>query len=168
MPDCLVDVCVTSPPYFGLRKYVHDEYLAIHEIGLESSIAEYVEKLVTVFREVKRVLKREGTLWLNLGDCFNGSGGGNTRNQRGGNSGLNCNLDKELAKGSRPIRCHHLKSKDLIGIPWEVAFALRNDGWYLRSDIIWHKPSPMPESVKDRPTRAHEYVFLLSKSPRYY
>lgn len=132
------------------------------QIGLEESPEEYVDKLVEVFREVKRVLKDDGTLWLNLGDSYAGSGG--SGNQFG-------QLDKEgfesYKQGDRTLS-KGVKPKDLIGIPWMVAFALRNDGWYLRQDIIWHKPNPMPESVKDRCTKSHEYIFLLSKSPKYY
>ena len=128
LPDNYVHTVVTSPPYWGLRDYGVDG-----QIGLEKTPEEYVNKLVEVFREVKRVLRDDGTLWLNLGDTY----------------------------GSP-------KPKDLAGIPWRVAFALQKDGWYLRSDIIWQKPNALPESVKDRPTKAHEYIFLLSKSPRYY
>ena len=131
-----VQTCVTSPPYFGLRDYGHEG-----QIGLEDTPEEYVDRLVEVFREVRRVLREDGTLWLNIGDSYAG-GSGNY------GSGV--------------------KAKDLMGFPWQIAFALRADGWYLRSDIIWHKPNPMPESVTDRPTRAHEHIFLLTKSPRYY
>jgi DNA modification methylase len=131
-----VQTCITSPPYFGLRDYGHEG-----QIGLEDTPEEYVDRLVEVFREVRRVLRDDGTLWLNIGDSYAG-GSGNY------GSGV--------------------KAKDLMGFPWQVAFALRADGWYLRSDIIWHKTNPMPESVTDRPTRAHEHIFLLTKSPRYY
>ena len=130
-----VQTCVTSPPYFGLRDYGVDG-----QIGNESLPEEYIESLVGVFRAVKRVLKDDGTLWLNLGDSYS----------RGDRGTLN------------------IKPKDLIGIPWRVAFALQGDGWFLRQDIIWHKPNPMPESIKDRCTKAHEYIFLMSKSPKYY
>ena len=126
MPDCSVQCCVTSPPYWGLRDYGHEG-----QIGLEATPEDYVERIVAVFREVRRVLKDDGTLWLNLGDSY--------------------------ADG-----------KQLVGIPWLVAFALQADGWWLRQDIIWHKPNPMPESVRDRCTKAHEYLFLLTKSARYY
>jgi len=146
--------CITSPPYFGLRDYGHPG-----QIGLEPSPAEFVAHLVEVFREVRRVLRDDGTLWLNLGDSYAGSGkggGGSFESERRGWSKRN---DGAL---------HDLKHKDLIGIPWRVAFALQADGWYLRQDIIWHKPNPMPESVRDRCTKAHEYIFLLSKSERYY
>lgn len=186
LPDNSVDMCVTSPPYYGLRDYGtgrwiggdpncphrrlskysdktmtghHQKELAGNvgdaiyktvcpicgavredkQIGLEETPEEYVQKLVAVFREVKRVLKDDGTLWLNIGDSYAGTDGGGSA-----------------------------KSKDLIGIPWMLAFALRDDGWYLRQDIIWHKPNPMPEPVKDRCTKSHEYIFLFSKSPRYY
>lgn len=125
MPEKSVQTCVTSPPYFGLRDYGNDQ-----QIGLEKTPDEFVNKLVEVFREVRRVLKDDGTLWLNLGDSYG--------------------------------------DKQLLGIPWKVAFALQADGWYLRQDIIWSKPNPMPEPVKDRCTKSHEYIFLLSKSPKYY
>jgi len=153
--------CVTSPPYFGLRDYGH-----AGQIGLEATPDAYVAALVEVFREARRVLADDGTLWLNLGDSYAG--------QRGGTQGK----DGACAKRSvANAACRKmpgartgdgLKPKDLIGIPWRVAFALQADGWWLRSDIIWHKPNPMPESVTDRPTKAHEYVFLLSKSDRYF
>jgi DNA modification methylase len=154
--DKSVHCCVTSPPYFGLRDYGVDG-----QLGLEKTPEEYVAGMVAVFREVKRCLRDDGTLWLNIGDSYASASKGS-----GGPSA------KQLSNsGSRyaPIKLHHgVKDKDLIGIPWMLAFALRADGWYLRSDIIWHKPNPMPESVTDRPTKAHEYVFLLSKSQTYY
>lgn len=161
LPDCSVHCCVTSPPYFGLRDYGVDG-----QIGLEETPALYVERLVTVFREVRRVLRDDGTLWLNLGDSYAGGGGFSP------NSPSNLNGSKQTThagsiKGTIGVPTG-LKPKDLIGIPWRVAFALQADGWYLRQDIIWHKPNPMPESVKDRCTKAHEYVFLLSKSQKYY
>jgi DNA modification methylase len=156
IPDNSIDCCVTSPPYFGLRDYGHDG-----QIGLEETPEEFVAKMVEVFTEVKRVLKKEGTLWLNLGDSYasdtKGSGGPSK---------------KQLSNtGSRyePRKFNHgLKQKDLMGIPWMVAFSLRSSGWYLRQDIIWHKPNPMPESVTDRCTKSHEYIFLMSKSGKYY
>ena len=158
LPEGIVNTCVTSPPYYGLRDYGADG-----QIGLEQTPEEYVQKLVEVFREVKRVLRDDGTLWLNLGDSYSGSGKGPA-----GNLGKTHN-EREMThthvSGKVP---DGLKPKDLIGIPWMVAFALRNDGWYLRQDIIWHKPSTMPESVTDRCTKAHEYIFLLSKSKTYY
>lgn len=128
------------------------------QIGLEESPEEYIERLVSVFREVKRVLKPEGTLWVNIGDSYNGNKTGNTE----------VNKHKGVVTDTFKKKWGGAKSKDLIGIPWLLAFALRNDGWYLRQDIIWHKPNPMPESVKDRCTKSHEYIFLLSKSPKYY
>jgi DNA modification methylase len=154
-----VQTCVTSPPYWGLRDYGHDD-----QIGLEQTPDEYVAQLVAVFREVRRVLADDGTLWLNLGDSYSGTGKGPSNDVKGmrGNQRMD-GAPKEwipIPKG--------LKPKDLVGIPWRVAFALQADGWYLRSDIIWHKPNPMPSSVKDRPTCAHEHVFLLSKSKRYF
>jgi len=146
--------CITSPPYFGLRDYGHPG-----QIGLENTPDEYITALVDVFRCVHDVLADDGTLWLNIGDSY-ASGGRKTRDSD----------DKLVHRGmeTRPVDPEGLKPKDLIGIPWMLAFALRADGWYLRQDIIWHKPNPMPESVRDRCTNAHEYVFLLSKSERYY
>lgn len=159
MPDNLIDCCITSPPYYGLRDYGIDG-----QIGLEQTPEEYVAKLVVVFREVRRVLKPEGTLWLNLGDsyCHNVK----THNTNSLKQKSVRGTDKEFSH--RDFSICGAKTKDLIGIPWMVAFALRADGWYLRSDIIWHKPNCMPESVTDRPTKSHEYLFLLSKSQRYY
>lgn len=160
MPNQSVHCCVTSPPYFGLRDYGHEG-----QIGLEPTPDEFVAKLVEVFREVRRVLRDDGTLWLNLGDSYVSTAPG-TRNapQTKGSKAF-----PEQWGNFRPdLRDHGIKPKDLIGIPWRVAFALQADGWYLRQDIIWHKPNPMPESVRDRCTKAHEYIFLLSKSPRYY
>lgn len=160
LPDQSVQMCVTSPPYFGLRDYGHAD-----QIGLEPTVDDYVNELVAVFREVRRVLRNDGTIWLNLGDSYVAPRG-NTAEKPGfdhkaaaGHAALNY-------AGTRP-HCG-LKTKDLIGIPWRVAFALQAGGWYLRQDIIWHKPNPMPESVRDRCTKSHEYIFLLSKSPRYY
>jgi len=189
-----VNCCITSPPYFQLR-----DYEVAGQIGMEPTPAEYIEKLVAVFREVKRVLTKDGTLWVNIGDCYAGSGKGRnadgTHNLNGDitNEGReNGILHKTPSIGrkqqtnrqgnpafARPCRdatstpdrssvkwgC---KPKDLIGIPWMLAFALRNDGWFLRSEIIWHKPSVMPESVKDRPTKSHEQIFLLTKSEKYF
>ena len=153
--------CVTSPPYWGLRDYGHPD-----QLGLEATPEEYVARMVEVFREVRRTLTDDGTLWLNIGDSYAGA--------RGGAQGVGGQMtDRSVAKS----RCREVgitrvadgcKPKDLFGIPWMLAFALRADGWYLRSDIIWAKPNPMPESVTDRPTKAHEYVFLLSKSPTYF
>jgi DNA modification methylase len=151
-----IHCCITSPPYFGLRDYGHDA-----QIGLEKTPEEFVSKLVDVFREVKRVLRDDGTLWLNIGDSYNGSGGQGTKPNI---------MSKEAAqgRGGKAIKVDGIKHKDLIGIPWMLAFALRSDGWYLRQDIIWNKPNPMPESVQDRCTKAHEYIFLLAKSKKYY
>jgi len=157
--DKTINTCVTSPPYFGLRDYGHSE-----QIGLESNPDEFVEALVKVFREVRRVLRDDGTLWLNLGDSYN-----NFRSAMGPAQTVhNGELRGKVQPDKRARGVDGLKEKDLIGIPWRVAFALQADGWYLRQDIIWHKPNPMPESVRDRCTKAHEYVFLLSKSERYY
>tara|TARA_R100001443_G_scaffold88669_1_gene95110 strand:+ start:111 stop:1409 length:1299 start_codon:yes stop_codon:yes gene_type:complete len=155
-----VQCVVTSPPYWGLRDYGDD-----NQLGLEETPEEYVENMVKVFREVKRVLKDDGTLWLNLGDSY--------INQPAGNSNLTFSKKQKSNFGShirhkKSTIGNNLKTKDLAGIPWRVAFALQADGWYLRQDIIWHKPNPMPESVKDRCTKSHEYIFLLSKSSKYY
>lgn len=150
--------CVTSPPYWRLRDYGHPA-----QIGNESTPDEYVKRLVSVFSDVRRALAADGTLWLNLGDCYanDGKWGGSTSGKHAsGIHGASGNGRAKVETG--------LKPKDLIGMPWRVAFALQADGWYLRSDIIWAKPNPMPESVTDRPTKAHEYVFLLSKSERYF
>lgn len=198
LPDECVDTCVTSPPYYGLRDYgtgewiggdpnckhesaayvLHPEVTAYekvcracgairvdHQIGLEDTPEQYVQRLVDVFREVKRVLKADGTLWVNIGDSYNGSGG-NHKSTHKNDSGFQGAMGEKC--GGRGNHLNSCKPKDLIGIPWLLAFALRSDGWYLRQDIIWHKPNPMPESVKDRCTKSHEYVFLLSKNPRYY
>lgn len=158
MPAESVDCCITSPPYYGLRDYGADG-----QIGLEESPEAYVARLVEVFREVRRVLKDEGTLWLNLGDSYASNWPCNRRNVVGAGS---------LPNGKREARPPRmgagLKDKDLIGIPWMVAFALRADGWWLRSDIIWEKPNCMPESVTDRPTKSHEYLFLFAKSQKYF
>lgn len=171
MPDGCVRCCVTSPPYYGLRDYGH-----AGQIGFEPSPAEYVARLVDVFREVRRVLADDGTLWLNLGDSYVSSPPGckgvsksSKLNGVNGESGsYRARLEDGCGKQMDKSKIGGVKPKDLLGIPWRVAFALQADGWYLRQDIIWHKPNPMPESVRDRCTKAHEYVFLLSKSPRYY
>lgn len=152
IPDESIDCCVTSPPYYRLRDYGNDK-----QIGLEASPEEYIEKLVAVFREVHRVLKPDGTLWVNIGDSYASS-------NKGGQNKHNYNK----TRAPRTAPCSGLKAKDLIGIPWMLAFALRQDGWYLRQDIIWYKPNAMPESVKDRCTKSHEYIFLMSKSERYH
>ena len=164
LPDEIVNCCVTSPPYYGLRDYGVDG-----QIGLEETPEQYVERLVEVFREVRRVLKKDGTLWLNLGDSYFGSGGASGQSPDHLNFGKTRTDRSYASEGiTRNLKSSYLKPKDIIGIPWMVAFALRKDGWYLRQDIIWSKPNPMPESVKDRCTKAHEYIFLLSKSQRYY
>ncbi len=162
-----VQCCVTSPPYFGLR-----DYGMAGQHGMERTPDEFVATMVAVFREVRRVLRDDGTLWLNLGDSYAGGKTGradqdrNTRNTDGRNT-ANASDTGCPQYGQRPVP-DGWKPKDLIGIPWRVAFALQEDGWYLRQDIIWSKPNPMPESVRDRCTKAHEYLFLLTKSPRYY
>lgn len=158
LPDGSVNCCVTSPPYFGLR-----DYGVAGQIGLEPTPDAFVARLVDVFREVKRVLRDDGTLWLNLGDSYNaGRDGGHAGGKKQASLGRHNGIQRSGAN------VPGLKPKDLIGIPWRVAFALQADGWWLRSDIIWHKPNPMPESVTDRPTSAHEHVFLLAKSERYF
>lgn len=162
--DNCIDCCVTSPPYFGLRDYGVEG-----QIGLEKSLQEYIDKMVEIFREVRRTLRLDGTLWLNLGDSYAGSGKG--RNADGKYNNKTASKESvgqkngQISKTPIPDDC---KRKDLVGVPWELAFALRRDGWYLRQDIIWYKPNCMPESVKDRCTRSHEYIFLLSKSDKYY
>ena len=163
LQDKSVNCCVTSPPYFGLRDYGMED-----QIGLEQTPDQFVSELVEVFREVKRVLRDDGTLWLNLGDSYAGSGKGRWADGNSYATGKQATskgtTEGKLVKSITP----DCKPKDLIGIPWRVAFALQADGWYLRQDIIWHKPNPMPESVTDRCTKAHEYIFLLSKSSKYY
>lgn len=179
LPDASVNTCVTSPPYFGLRDYGVDG-----QMGLEPTPAEFVAGMVSVFREVRRVLRDDGTLWLNIGDSYAGSGrGGNpdAGTKQGTNRGSqsvgvlygreheSAEQERERIKAANAALAQAgCKAKDLLGIPWMLAFALRADGWYLRQDIIWSKPNPMPESVRDRCTKAHEFIFLLSKSPRYY
>lgn len=165
MPAESVQTCITSPPYWALRDYGTGE----QQVGLEESPDAYVERLRSVFAEVRRVLRDDGTLWLNLGDCFAGGGSGpwSDKSTLRGN-GHTGGGPKRKALPQTRAWAQGLKAKDLIGIPWRVAFALQADGWYLRSDIVWAKPNPMPESITDRPTKAHEYVFLLSKSARYF
>ena len=158
LPDGCVQTCVTSPPYFGLRDYGVDG-----QIGQETSPAAFVEALVTVFREVRRVLADDGTLWLNLGDSYAANRTYQVPSTKGGAK----HAPAQGNSGAMTVP-EGLKAKDLMGVPWRVALALQADGWWLRSDIIWSKPNPMPESVTDRPTRAHEYVFLLSKRERYF
>jgi DNA modification methylase len=165
LPSESVHCCVTSPPYWGLRDYSCDA-----QLGLEKTPEEYVAKMVQIFREVRRVLRKDGTLWLNLGDSYSGSGKG--RNADGHHS-TGTQWKQATNHGSvngviNSAKQTGLKDKDLIGIPWMVAFALRADGWWLRQDIIWAKPNPMPESVTDRCTKSHEYLFMLTKSSRYF
>lgn len=160
LPDNSIDCCVTSPPYYGLRDYGCDG-----QIGLEETPEMFVASLMAVFNEVNRVLKKEGTLWFNMGDSYAGSGGCSGHTEETKNLGRKTNSYGAVKSGGKT---YGVKPKDLIGIPWLCAFALRANGWYLRQDIIWHKPNPMPESVTDRCTKAHEYIFLLSKSNQYY
>ena len=155
LPDNSIDCCVTSPPYYALRDYGCDG-----QIGLEETPEKYIERLCEVFSEVRRVLTPEGTLWLNIGDSYNGNKVGNTEVVKNKKVSESNDFHKKLWGGAKP--------KDLIGIPWMLAFTLRSQGWYLRQDIIWHKPNPMPESVTDRCTKSHEYIFLMSKSQKYY
>jgi DNA modification methylase len=174
LPDKSVNCCVTSPPYYALRDYGHTG-----QIGLEETPEQYIQKLVAVFREVRRVLADDGTLWVNIGDSYWGGKGksgqsysAEYQNERysQGRSYNGAHHQMGGKNQTRPTDRKHpdYKPKDLIGIPWMLAFALRADGWYLRQDIIWHKPNPMPESVYDRCTKSHEYIFLLSKSAKYY
>jgi DNA modification methylase len=166
LPPKSVHCCVTSPPYWGLRDYGVDG-----QIGLEKTIDAYIEKIVAVFHEVWRVLRNDGTCWINLGDTYAGGG-------MGGGGSFACDGPRMISepgadknkpgRGGGRLIGGGIKSKDMVGLPWRVAFALQAAGWYLRSDIIWHKRNPMPESINDRPTKSHEYVFLLSKQPRYY
>lgn len=159
LPDGSVQCCVTSPPYWGLRDYGVEG-----QIGLEQAPDEYIDAMVMVFDEVKRVLRDDGTLWLNLGDCYanDDKWGGET----GGKQAYHDDANRKRI--GREKRRTGLKPKDLVGVPWEVAFALRAAGWWLRCDVVWHKPNGLPESVVDRPTKNHEYLFLLTKSARYY
>ncbi|WP_439331222.1 DNA-methyltransferase [Lysinibacillus antri] len=161
MPSQSVNTVVTSPPYWGLRDYGVDG-----QIGLENSVEEYVVALVDVFREVKRILKDDGTLWLNLGDAYAGSGKG-AWSEKDKQKHVYVPDPKGVETKINNVPTG-LKPKDLIGLPWRVAFALQADGWYLRQDIIWNKPNAMPESVTDRPTKSHEYLFLLSKNQKYF
>lgn len=163
-----INTCVTSPPYYGLRDYGVDE-----QMGLEETPKQYIDNMVKVFRLVKELLTDDGTLWVNIGDSYSSHKDCKSIGQTlaKGTSRENAHvMDKGISRvrDSKMLKSQGLKNKDLIGIPWMLAFALREDGWYLRQDIIWHKPNPMPESVKDRCTKAHEYIFLLSKSPKYY
>jgi len=169
LPDESVQTCITSPPYWGLRDYGVEG-----QLGLESTPEQYVANMVAVFREVRRLLRDDGTLWLNLGDSYASSPPGNVRGvgETSGLAGAGSEKYRQTLMSGHATKRNTvvagLKPKDLVGIPWMVALALRADGWYLRADVIWAKPNPMPESVTDRPTKAHEYIFLLSKSPRYF
>jgi DNA modification methylase len=168
LADGSIHCCETSPPYWGLRDYGRDG-----QIGLEDTPEAYVDRLVEVFREVRRVLRDDGTCWLNLGDSYNNAGSskngtGLDGKMRGGATGADGECGYKKRDLRHALKGSGIKHKDLVGIPWRVAFALQADGWYLRQDCIWHKPNPMPESVRDRCTKAHEYVFLLTKSGRYF
>ncbi|MBS1520990.1 MAG: site-specific DNA-methyltransferase [Bacteroidetes bacterium] len=154
LPNDFYSSCITSPPYWGKRDYGYDE-----QIGAEENLSEYIEHLVNIFRGVREKLKEDGTFWLNIGDSY-------TSGNRTWRAEDKKNPAREMSY--RPRTPQGLKPKDLIGIPWRLAFALQADGWYLRSDIIWYKPNCQPESVKDRPTQSHEYIFLFSKSEDYY
>lgn len=185
LPDQSVHCCATSPPYWGLRSYLPAEHPEKHlEIGSEPTLAEWVQTMVEVFREVRRVLRDDGTLWLNLGDAYAGSrcgsdvgsslqGSRHSRNEAKKAKELMRKMTKSARRDDLPIprsdvAVPGLKPKDIMGQPWRVAFALQDDGWWLRQEIIWHKPNPMPESARDRCTKAHEHIFLLSKSERYF
>lgn len=162
-----VHCCVTSPPYFGLRDYGHAD-----QIGLEKTPEQYIAELVVVFQEVRRVLRNDGTLWVNIGDTYSGGKIGRTDMDKAGRERLSkrghMGYANKKIEGQKWRETPGLRAKQLIGIPWRLAFALQSDGWFLRQDIIWSKPNPMPESVTDRCTRAHEYIFLLSKSAKYF
>lgn len=163
LPDESVHCVVTSPPYWGLR-----DYGVAGQIGLEDTPWEWLEKMTAVFREVRRVLREDGTLWLNIGDTYNAQAGQqNLRQSIATKRGGAVKCSKTIFRMKKPMPAG-IKRKELIGIPWRLALALQADGWYLRSDIIWSKPNPMPESVTDRPTKAHEYIFLMTKSPKYF
>jgi len=169
LKDESVNTCITSPPYWGLRDYNGEE----KQLGLEDTPEEFVDNLVKVFKEVKRVLRDDGTVWLNLGDTYSSHKDCKSTPQslaKGMQSEVAHVIEKgkSVSRNTKKLKAAGLKNKDLIGIPWRVALALQQDGWYLRQDIIWHKPNPMPESVKDRCTKAHEYIFLLSKNVKYY
>lgn len=166
LPDASVQMVMTSPPYFRLRDYEMDG-----QMGLEQTPEEFVAALVEMFRDVRRVLREDGVVWIVIGDSYASSAGGYSENGSRGETawkGLGAKTQSAVVKGAQRRPPAGLKPKDLIGIPWMLAFALRADGWYLRQDVIWHKLNPMPESTKDRCTKSHEYVFLLSKSLRYY
>lgn len=162
LPDKCIDCIVTSPPYYGLRDYGVDG-----QIGLEDTPDQYIDKLVRLFRELRRVLKDEGTVWINIADSYAGSGRGAGDTKRNSEK-QRSNSGSWIGDKHKPFKSVDIKPKDLIGIPWMLAFALRADGWYLRQDIIWHKPNAMPESVTDRCSKSHEYIFLFSKSKKYY
>lgn len=162
LPDDSVQTCVTSPPYWGLRDYGVEG-----QIGLEESFNDFIGRLTAVFREVRRVLRPDGTAWVNMGDTYASSGGGG---QVGVNSGLNGTAQHAATAAAAKLRKRVVgaKPKDKLGVPWRLAFALQDDGWWFRSDIVWQKPNPMPEAVRDRPTVSHEFIFLLTKSERYF
>ena len=162
LPDEGVHCCVTSPPYYGLR-----DYGVPGQLGLEPTLAEYLANMVSVFREVRRVLRSDGTLWLNIGDTYS-SGGRETQTRDSARDAASGKQDYLNGTAVRAAKQDGIKPKDMMGVPWRLAFALQADGWYLRSDIIWHKKSTMPESVRDRPTKSHEHIFLLAKSESYY
>lgn len=163
-PDACINCVVTSPPYWGLR-----DYGVKGQLGLEATPQAYIESMAATFSEVRRVLRDDGTLWLNIGDSYNSNSGAMMgKNFRPGSGRADGRIDKRAQRNRDGVHAPDLKAKDLVGIPWMLAFALRADGWYLRQDIIWSKPNPMPESVTDRCTKAHEYIFMLSKSAKYF
>jgi site-specific DNA-methyltransferase (adenine-specific) len=164
LDDKIIDTCVTSPPYWGLRDYGNND-----QIGHEDTLDEYLDSLVKVFREVKRVLKDEGTLWLNIGDCYYTQPAGNKKPSEEFQTRQGwADSHGQYGENKKYKKIEGLKYKNLIGIPFRLAFKMQDDGWFLRSDIIWSKPNPVPESVRDRPTKSHEYIFLFSKKPKYY
>ena len=164
MPSKSINCCITSPPYYGLRDYGVEE-----QIGQEANVDEYIQALIDIFKEVMRVLTDDGTLWLNISDSYSGSGKGRLKDGKSYlKTGMQTTNKGSIAGVIRKTSATSCKPKDLIGVPWLLAFALREQGWYLRQDIIWNKPNCMPESVKDRCTRSHEYIFLLTKSRKYF
>lgn len=166
LPDSIINTTVTSPPYYGLRDYGADG-----QIGQEETPQQFIDKMVEVFAEVRRITRDDGTLWLNLGDSYAGSGKGayaDGKVRLGEKSNKQSTNTGSTSGAFKKTNVQTLKPKNLMGIPWRVAMALQEDGWYLRQDIIWHKPNPMPESVTDRCTKSHEYIFLLTKNPDYY
>lgn len=163
IPDKSINCCVTSPPYYGLR-----DYGVAGQIGLEASPEEFIASLIAVFSETWRILRDDGTLWINMGDSYASQAGGYSETHKRGQGRISSRSMEATVKHRNRVPPEGYKPKDLMGMPWRLAFALQAEGWYLRSDIIWHKTNPIPESVTDRPTKSHEYIFLLTKSQKYY